>query len=123
MDTGSASCSRSICSRKQGTSRRWSRSIARPMLRNSGWSRRSRTSPRHSGPRRIHTLAMNGSSRILSTEKIDVRYVAKLARLALTDEEVERLGAQLTDLLEHVDTLSKLDVSQVAATAQVVESR
>jgi len=66
---------------------------------------------------------MNGSSRILSTEKIDVRYVAKLARLALTDEEVERLGAQLTDLLEHVDTLSKLDVSQVAATAQVVESR
>ncbi|HEY5339885.1 MAG TPA: Asp-tRNA(Asn)/Glu-tRNA(Gln) amidotransferase subunit GatC [Candidatus Aquilonibacter sp.] len=59
----------------------------------------------------------------MSSEKIDVRYVAKLARLALTDDEVERFGAQLGDLLEHVDVLSKLDVSAVAATAQVVESR
>jgi aspartyl-tRNA(Asn)/glutamyl-tRNA(Gln) amidotransferase subunit C len=59
----------------------------------------------------------------LSSEKIDVRYVAKLARLALTDDEVERFGAQLGDLLGHVDALSALDVSQVATTAQVVESR
>lgn len=59
----------------------------------------------------------------MSSEKIDVRYVAKLARIALTDDEVERFGSQLGDLLEHVDALSKLDVSQVAATAQVVESR
>ena len=59
----------------------------------------------------------------MSSEKIDVRYVAKLARLALTDDEVERFGAQLGDLLEHVNALAKLDVSQVAATAQVVESR
>lgn len=59
----------------------------------------------------------------MSSEKIDVRYVAKLARIALTDDEVERFGAQLGDLLEHVDALGKLDVSQVAATAQVVESR
>lgn len=65
----------------------------------------------------------NRSTPILSSEKIDVRYVAKLARLALTDDEVERFGAQLGDLLEHVDALGKLDVSQVAATAQVVESR
>ncbi len=68
-----------------------------------------------------HTI--NGSIRILSSEKIDVRYVAKLARIALTDDEVERFGTQLSDLLEHVDALSRLDVSQVAATAQVVESR
>jgi len=66
---------------------------------------------------------INGSSPTLSTEKIDVRYVAKLARIALTDDEVERFGAQLGDLLEHVDALGKLDVSHVAATAQVVESR
>jgi aspartyl-tRNA(Asn)/glutamyl-tRNA(Gln) amidotransferase subunit C len=59
----------------------------------------------------------------LSSEKIDVRYVAKLARIALTDDETERFGAQLGDLLEHVGVLNKLDVSQVAATAQVVESR
>ncbi len=59
----------------------------------------------------------------MSSEKIDVRYVAKLARLALTDDEVERFGAQLGDLLEHVNALGKLDVSHVASTAQVVESR
>jgi len=59
----------------------------------------------------------------LSSEKIDVRYVAKLARIALTDDEVERFETQLGDLLEHVNALAKLDVSQVAATAQVVESR
>ncbi|MBV8152788.1 MAG: Asp-tRNA(Asn)/Glu-tRNA(Gln) amidotransferase subunit GatC [Candidatus Eremiobacteraeota bacterium] len=60
---------------------------------------------------------------ILSSEKIDVRYVAKLARIALTDEEVERFGAQLGDLLEHVNALGALDTSAVPATAQVVESR
>jgi aspartyl-tRNA(Asn)/glutamyl-tRNA(Gln) amidotransferase subunit C len=59
----------------------------------------------------------------LSSDTIDVRYVAKLARIALTDEEVDRFGAQLLDLLAHVDALSELDVNVVAATAQVVESR
>lgn len=59
----------------------------------------------------------------MSSEKIDVRYVAKLARIALTDEEVQRFGAQLGDLLEHVNVLSELDTASVAATAQVVESR
>jgi aspartyl-tRNA(Asn)/glutamyl-tRNA(Gln) amidotransferase subunit C len=59
----------------------------------------------------------------LSADRIDIRYVAKLARLALTDEEVERFGQQLGDLLSHVNALSELDVSSVPATAQVVESR
>lgn len=54
---------------------------------------------------------------------IDVRYVAKLARIELTDEEVERFGSQLADLLEHVNALNRLDVASVPATAQVVESR
>lgn len=56
-------------------------------------------------------------------DKIDVRYVAKLARIALTDEEVARFGEQLGDLLEHVNALAQLDTNSVAATAQVVESR
>jgi aspartyl-tRNA(Asn)/glutamyl-tRNA(Gln) amidotransferase subunit C len=59
----------------------------------------------------------------LSSEKIDIRYVAKLARIALTDEEVERFGAQLGDLLGHVRALAELDTEAVPATAQVVESR
>jgi aspartyl-tRNA(Asn)/glutamyl-tRNA(Gln) amidotransferase subunit C len=57
------------------------------------------------------------------SQNIDIRYVAKLARIALTDEEVERFGAQLGNLLEHVNVLSELDTASVPATAQVVESR
>ncbi len=59
----------------------------------------------------------------MSSDTIDVRYVAKLARIALTDDEVETFGAQLGDLLAHVNALAELDTSLVAATAQVVESR
>lgn len=59
----------------------------------------------------------------MSADSIDIRHVATLARLALTDEEVERFGQQLGDLLSHVNALSELDVSSVPATAQVVESR
>jgi len=57
------------------------------------------------------------------SDKIDIRYVAKLARIALTDDEVARFGDQLSDLLDHVNVLSELDTASVPATAQVVESR
>jgi aspartyl-tRNA(Asn)/glutamyl-tRNA(Gln) amidotransferase subunit C len=59
----------------------------------------------------------------LTSSRIDIRYVAKLARIALTDEEVEIFGRQLGDLLGHVNALSELDTESVPATAQVVESR
>jgi aspartyl-tRNA(Asn)/glutamyl-tRNA(Gln) amidotransferase subunit C len=59
----------------------------------------------------------------LSADTIDIRYVAKLARIALTDEEVERFGQQLGDLLGHVNALGELDIASVPATAQVIESR
>lgn len=57
------------------------------------------------------------------SEPIDVRYVAKLARIELTDSEAEKFGAQLADLLGHVNVLSDLDTETIPATAQVVESR
>ena len=59
----------------------------------------------------------------MTSETIDIRYVAKLARLALTDEEIEVFGRQLGDLLGHVNALADLDTASVPATAQVVESR
>lgn len=52
-----------------------------------------------------------------------MRGVARLARLALTDEEVDSYGSQLEALLQHVDDLKQLDTSDIAATAQVIESR
>jgi aspartyl-tRNA(Asn)/glutamyl-tRNA(Gln) amidotransferase subunit C len=59
----------------------------------------------------------------LSSDTIDIRYVAALARLALTDSEIETFGRQLGDLLGHVNRLAELDIESVPATAQVVESR
>jgi aspartyl-tRNA(Asn)/glutamyl-tRNA(Gln) amidotransferase subunit C len=59
----------------------------------------------------------------VSSDRIDIEHVAKLARLALTQDEVERFGAQLGTLLEHVSALAKLPTADVPATAQVVPSR
>lgn len=59
----------------------------------------------------------------MATDRIDVRHVAKLARLALTDDEVTLYGAQLASLMVHVDDMKNLDTESVAATAQVIESR
>ncbi len=56
-------------------------------------------------------------------DTIDIRYVAELARIALTDDEIEIFGRQLGDLLGHVNALAELDTASVPATAQVVESR
>jgi len=59
----------------------------------------------------------------LASDSIDIRYVARLAQLALRDDEIEVFEQQLGDLLGHVKRLSELDTASVPATAQVVESR
>jgi aspartyl-tRNA(Asn)/glutamyl-tRNA(Gln) amidotransferase subunit C len=58
----------------------------------------------------------------MSAPSIDVRYVAKLARIALSDEEVVTYGAQLEDLLGHVAALERLPTADVAPTAQVIRA-
>ena len=49
----------------------------------------------------------------------DVDHVAMLARLGLSADEKERLGAQLGAILEAIGTLSKVDTSHLPPTAQV----
>ena len=53
------------------------------------------------------------------TEK-EVRYVAALANLALTDAEIARMQHDLDGILEHMDRLKEIDVSGVAPMAQVL---
>jgi aspartyl-tRNA(Asn)/glutamyl-tRNA(Gln) amidotransferase subunit C len=53
----------------------------------------------------------------MSHRHIDVRYVANLARLELTDEEVATFQPKLEAILGHVEALSKIDVSDIEATA------
>ncbi|MFD2258038.1 Asp-tRNA(Asn)/Glu-tRNA(Gln) amidotransferase subunit GatC [Luteolibacter algae] len=45
----------------------------------------------------------------MSHEHIDVRYVAKLARLDLTEEEVATFQSQLESILGHVESLSAVE--------------
>jgi aspartyl-tRNA(Asn)/glutamyl-tRNA(Gln) amidotransferase subunit C len=50
----------------------------------------------------------------------EVRYVAGLANLKLTDEEVRRLRADLDEILAHMDRLNEIDTSNVEPMAQVL---
>ena len=53
------------------------------------------------------------------TEK-DVRHVADLANLALSDEEVARMAQDLDGILTHIDKLNELDTTGVEPMAQVL---
>ncbi len=48
---------------------------------------------------------------------IDVKYVAHLARLSLTPEEEQKIGAQLGNILGYIEKLKEVDVSGVEPTA------
>ncbi len=48
-----------------------------------------------------------------------VRHVAKLARLKLSDEEVKKFSGQLSGVLEYVDILKEVDTDGVEITSQV----
>ena len=50
----------------------------------------------------------------------EVRYVADLANLKLTEAEVARLRADLDGILQHMDKLNELDTSGVEPMAQVL---
>jgi len=53
----------------------------------------------------------------MSISREQVVHVAKLARLALSDEEIERFGEQLSAILDAVSKVSELDLSDVPATS------
>ncbi len=53
----------------------------------------------------------------MSISREDVLHVAELARLALEEEEVERLRQQLSAILEAVGKVSELDLSGVEPTS------
>jgi aspartyl-tRNA(Asn)/glutamyl-tRNA(Gln) amidotransferase subunit C len=50
-----------------------------------------------------------------------VLHVARLARLKLTDEEVERMQGELSTILDHIEKISELDLDGVEPTSSVVQ--
>lgn len=49
----------------------------------------------------------------------EVRKIAALARVALTDEQVKKFSGQLTNVLEYVEILGEVDTEGVPETSQV----
>ena len=57
----------------------------------------------------------------MAITKDEVLHVARLARLELTDEEIDRFTEQLSAILEAVDKVSELDLSDVEPTAHPLD--
>ena len=51
----------------------------------------------------------------------DVRKVAKLARLELQDEQIEKYTSQLEKILDYVDQLEEIDTAKIPPTTRAVE--
>ncbi|MBA2622854.1 MAG: Asp-tRNA(Asn)/Glu-tRNA(Gln) amidotransferase subunit GatC [Chthoniobacterales bacterium] len=56
----------------------------------------------------------------MADQKLDVTYVAKLARLKLTEEEAQLFQEQLGHILQYADKLREVDVSEVETAAHAV---
>jgi aspartyl-tRNA(Asn)/glutamyl-tRNA(Gln) amidotransferase subunit C len=56
----------------------------------------------------------------MAASDFNIKYVAHLARIALTSEEEKTLSAQLGSVLGYVEKLRELDVSHVEPTAHAV---
>ncbi|YCM45821.1 Asp-tRNA(Asn)/Glu-tRNA(Gln) amidotransferase subunit GatC [Verrucomicrobiaceae bacterium 227] len=53
----------------------------------------------------------------MADNTIDVRYVANLARINLSEEEVERFGSQLAGVMSHIEKLSEVDIEGIEPTS------
>jgi aspartyl-tRNA(Asn)/glutamyl-tRNA(Gln) amidotransferase subunit C len=59
----------------------------------------------------------------VSLERADVAHVARLARLELTEEELERFTQQLATVLDHAADVASLDLSGIEPTAHPLPIR
>ncbi len=50
----------------------------------------------------------------------EVLHIARLARLGLTEAEVDKLGEQLSNILENFEVLQQVDTSDIPPTAQSI---
>lgn len=55
----------------------------------------------------------------MKLSKEEVQHIAQLARLGLTDKEIDIYGSQLSQVLDYVEQLQEVDTSGVEPTAQV----
>ena len=53
--------------------------------------------------------------------QIDLQHVVKLARIELSLEEEQRIGPQLSEIIQYVEKLNELDVDKIEPTAHAVQ--
>jgi len=63
----------------------------------------------------------SGRIQLMAITREEVLHVASLARLELSEEEVERFGEQLSAILEAVGKVAELDLSDVEPTAHPLD--
>ena len=54
-------------------------------------------------------------------DRAQVLHVARLARLELSEEEVERFSAELSKVVDYIEKIEELDLEGVAPTSHVVD--
>ncbi|HMJ03950.1 MAG TPA: Asp-tRNA(Asn)/Glu-tRNA(Gln) amidotransferase subunit GatC [Conexibacter sp.] len=54
-------------------------------------------------------------------DRAQVLHVAKLARLALSEEEVERMSRELSAVLDHIEKIGELELEGVVPTSHVID--
>lgn len=54
-------------------------------------------------------------------DRAQVLHVARLARLQLTEPEVEQMARELSAVLDHIEKIGQLDLAGVAATSHVID--
>ena len=54
-------------------------------------------------------------------DRDQVLHVARLARLQLNDDEVERMAAELSRVLDHIEKIRELDLEDVPPTSHVID--
>jgi aspartyl-tRNA(Asn)/glutamyl-tRNA(Gln) amidotransferase subunit C len=53
-------------------------------------------------------------------DRDQVLHVARLARLRLSDEEIDRMSSELSTILDHIEKIEELDLDGVEPTSHVV---
>ena len=118
------------CPQTPATRRNWTRSSAAVTLVGSRrWkiplpARQSRTRCRIPDPAETFSFPTDGFFRSHArpmSDQFDVRYVAQLARLDLSEAEIAKFQSQLGQVLAHVEKLGQVDVSGVEPTAHANE--
>jgi aspartyl-tRNA(Asn)/glutamyl-tRNA(Gln) amidotransferase subunit C len=54
-------------------------------------------------------------------DREQILHVARLARLELSEEEVERMSGELSTILDHIEKIGELDLDEVEPTSHVVQ--